>query len=143
MLDEGHGALHQRAEIVVHRPEMQALQVGDIAANMEGEYLARAAFQDLVAAKPAVEHEAGLRRTIPLADDVVICAHLPDGDGKIENRCLFLSGKAGDAFEFSNERIEDVRHVLAPGGGGREHSRSLSHRRRKTLPMIMSPYHLL
>jgi hypothetical protein len=52
-----------------------------------------------------------LGRPIPLADEIVIGAHLADGDGKIENRCLFLIGKTGDAFELSNKRIEDVRHA--------------------------------
>jgi hypothetical protein len=52
-----------------------------------------------------------LGRPIPLADDIVIGSHLADGDRKIENRCLFLSGEAGDAFELSNKRIEDVRHA--------------------------------
>jgi hypothetical protein len=47
MWNEGDSALHQGAKIVVHYPEMQALQVGDVAGNMKGEYLARAALQYL------------------------------------------------------------------------------------------------
>jgi hypothetical protein len=120
MLNEGHGALHQTTQIVIHGLEMQALQIGNISGDMERKYLARATLQYFVAAQPTVEHKATLARPIPLANDVVIGAHLSDTDRKIENGCLFLSGKAGDAFEFSQKRIEDVRHArILPGGGAR------------------------
>jgi hypothetical protein len=83
---------------------MKGLHVWNVASDMEGEYLARAGFQYLVAAKPAIEHEAALRRPISLTDHVAIGAHLPDSDGKIENRRLFLIGERGDAFELAQQR---------------------------------------
>jgi hypothetical protein len=118
MWDESDRALHQRAEIVVHRFEMQALQIRDITGDMERENLARAGFQYLIAAQPTIDYETALCRPVPFADQVVIRAYVPDGDRKSANCRLFFLGKRGEAFELSHESIENVRHVTLPSEAG-------------------------
>ena len=118
MRNESDRALHQRAEIVVHRLQMQALQVGNVAVYVERENLPRASFQYLVATEPAVEHEAALAWAVSFAGDVVVGPHLADGDWKRENRRRFLAGQRGNAFELSKQRI-GVRDMCgSPCKGG-------------------------
>src|SRR4051794_17570951 len=75
--DERHLARDDRAQAVVHDVEVEALQVGDVARNMEREDLPLAAFDDLVAAGEAFEDQAALRRPVLVPDDVLIGLEVP------------------------------------------------------------------
>jgi hypothetical protein len=66
MRDEPDRRWHQRAQAVVHRLEIKALQVGNIARDVEGENLASAVVQEFVAADKAVRPET-VFRPLPLS----------------------------------------------------------------------------
>ena len=119
MRNESDRALHQRAEIVVHRLQMQALQVGNVAVYVERENLPRASFQYLVATSRTVEHEAALAsRAVSFAGDVVVGPHLADGDWKRENRRRFLAEQRGNVLSFRSNglRVRDMCGSPCKGG---------------------------
>ena len=62
MLDEGELARDQRAEAVIHHLQVQALQVGDVAAHVEGQDLPLALGRDIVAAGEALDDAGSIRR---------------------------------------------------------------------------------
>jgi hypothetical protein len=59
---------------------MQALEVGDVARNVEGHDLASAAGKELVAAGEPFEDGAALRRAVLVPDNVRVCFEVPDSD---------------------------------------------------------------
>jgi hypothetical protein len=69
---------------------MQAVQVRDVAGNVERQNLACAVLQYFVAVQPSVEHKTALRRLISLAYNVMVRPHLPNSHRQAENRFPFL-----------------------------------------------------
>jgi hypothetical protein len=64
-------ALGQCAEAVFHGVDVQALKVGDVACDVEGENLPLPLTDKLVAAGPAAQQEAALRGFVAVAHDVL------------------------------------------------------------------------
>jgi uncharacterized membrane protein len=83
-------ARHKGTEIVIHRRQMKAVQVRDIAGNVERQNLACAVLQYFVAIQPSVEHKTALRSPISLAQNVMLRPHLPNGYRQAENRFPFF-----------------------------------------------------
>jgi hypothetical protein len=109
VLDEGEAARRDGAERVVHRPQVQTLEVGDVPGGVEGEDLALALVGELVAAGEALDHEAALRGPVAFADHVEIGPHVLDAHGQGRQRVALGGRQIGDAFELFDERM---------GGGG-------------------------
>jgi hypothetical protein len=73
----GHGAGGEGSEAVVHDLEVQALQVRDVARDVERQDLTPALLQEVVAAGPAIHDETALRGTVLLVDDVLMSFEEP------------------------------------------------------------------
>src|SRR3954447_25030172 len=84
--DEHHLAGGQRTEAVVHHVEVQALQVGNIARDVERKDLALAGFGQLVAISKAVEDQAALGRAVALAHEVLPGTDRLDGPAQLTER---------------------------------------------------------
>lgn len=131
MLDEPDLAARDRGERVVHGPDVQALEVGDLAGNMEGVNLALACFRHAVAAGIALDQQTRARGAVALADDVLIGADVLHLHGHALERRPLLVREGDDALHLGEERM-GVRmqgvHDAAPyvEAGARW---SLSHRR--------------
>ena len=80
MWDECHLAGHDCRQAVIHDLQVQALQVGDVARDVEGHDLASATGKELVAAGEAFEDRAALRRTVLIPDNVRVCFKIPYND---------------------------------------------------------------
>jgi hypothetical protein len=72
MWDEGDLARDHCSEAVVHDLQVDALQVGNVARDVERVDLALAAGHDLVTAGEAFKQRAALRRPVLLAYDVLV-----------------------------------------------------------------------
>ena len=72
MLDEGQLARDQRAQAVIHHRQVQALEVGDVAADVERQDLALALGREVVAAGEALDDQAAFGGGVALADDVLV-----------------------------------------------------------------------
>jgi hypothetical protein len=115
--EERHLARDDRAQAVVHDVEVEALQVGDVARDMEREDLPLAALDDLVAAGEAVEDQAALRRPVLVSDDVLIGLEVPHHHRQGDDGVPLLVGQRRYALELADERMERV-------GGGCVHGAS-------------------
>ena len=72
MLDEGELARDQRAQAVIHHAQVQALEIGDVAADVERQDLPLALGGDVVAAGEALDDKAALGGGVALPDDVLV-----------------------------------------------------------------------
>ena len=79
---------------MVHHVEMQALQVGNVTGDVEGEYLALAFLGQLVAVGKALQNEAALGRAVALAHQVLTGADRLDGPAQFAEhiRLVFREG---------------------------------------------------
>jgi hypothetical protein len=111
VLDKSHRTLHYRCQIVIHRSEMEALKIGDVAGNVKCEYLTLPTIHDLVALKPSFEDEAALGWLIPLADHIVLRTHFANGNTKTEDCLLFLTRERRFTLKLSNEGAQSMTHV--------------------------------
>jgi hypothetical protein len=80
MRDERHLAGHDCRQAVIHDFQVQALQVGDVAWDVEGHDLASATGKELVAAGEPFEDRAALRRAVLVPDNVGVCLKIPYND---------------------------------------------------------------
>ena len=80
MRDECHLARDDCREAVIHDLEVQALQIWDVAGDVEGHDLASAAGKELIAAGKPFEDRAALRRPVVVTDNVRVCFELPYSD---------------------------------------------------------------
>jgi len=69
---------------------MQALQIRQVARDVEGEDLPLALVQELVAAGPARQDEAAVRRLVLVTHDVLVRVHDPDGRRQALDGSAFL-----------------------------------------------------
>src|SRR4051812_19491102 len=69
MRDESNGAGRKGREVVVHDMKMKALKVWNVPCNMDRKDLAPALVGGLGSNAVALDHEAGLRGFVSLADD--------------------------------------------------------------------------
>ena len=80
MRDERHLAGNDCRQAVIHDLQVQALQVGDVAGDVEGHDLASAAGKELVAAGEPFEDRAALRRAVLVPDNIRVCFKVPYSD---------------------------------------------------------------
>jgi hypothetical protein len=71
MRDEGDYRLGKRRQAMIHGVQMEALQVGDVAGNVERQYLTLAATHDLIAEGPSLNDQAALRRLVAIVHDIL------------------------------------------------------------------------
>src|SRR5215217_3766898 len=77
--DEHRLARGQCAETMVHHVDVQTLQIGNVARDVEREYLTLAVVGQLVAVSKAVEDQAALMGAVALAHEVLTRADRPGG----------------------------------------------------------------
>ena len=123
---------------MIHDVQVQALQIGDVAWDVEGHDLASAAGKDLVAAGEPFQDRAALRRPVLVTDDIRVCFKLPHRDRQRGDRLLLVVRNGSDALKLSDQRGE----MGFGGGHGRRSLRdagaqlSLSHRCVLSDPMM-------
>src|SRR5215203_2048042 len=141
--DERHLARDDRAQAVVHDVEVNALQVADVARDMEREDLPLAAFDDLVAAGEAFENQAALRRPILVSHDVLIGLEVPQHHRQGDDGLPLLVGKRRYALELADERMERVGggcvHVASCCFGAGARTRLSAIGARVSRPMMQGP----
>jgi hypothetical protein len=96
----------QSAEVVIHDLEANALQIGNVAWDVERGDLALAAGEHLGAAGEAFQQHAALRRPILVAHDVLVRLELAHRNRYPGNRPPLVSGHRGDALKLSEQRVE-------------------------------------
>src|SRR5215207_3100275 len=104
--NERHLGGNDCRQAVIHDLQVQALEVGDVAWNMEGHDLASAAGEELVAAGETFEDRAALRRPVLVTDNICVCFKLPHGDRQRCNRLLLVVRNGSDALKLSDQRGE-------------------------------------
>ena len=80
MRNERHLAGNDCRQAVIHDLQVQALQVGDVARDVEGQDLASAARKDLVPAGEPFQNRAALRWSVMVTDDISVCFKVPNSD---------------------------------------------------------------
>ena len=108
MVDEGKLGRDQRTQAVIHHRQMQALKVGDVAADVERQDLALALIGEAVAAGEALDDEAALGRGVALADDVLVGRNGFQPQRQTQQGGLLLRHKRSDALQLADQR-EGVR----------------------------------
>src|SRR5215207_5882359 len=88
--DEQRLARSERAEAVVHHVDMETLKVGDVARDVEREYLALAGLSQLVAVGEAVEDQAALGRAVALPHKVLTRTDRLDGPAQLSEHVLLV-----------------------------------------------------
>src|SRR4051794_21089513 len=88
--NERHLAGDDRRQAVVHGLEVEALQVRNVAGNVEGNDLASTAGKDLVAAGEPLKDRAALRWPVLIAKDVLVRSEIADRDRQRGDRALLV-----------------------------------------------------
>jgi hypothetical protein len=101
--DECHRARDKRAEGVVHDFEMKALQVGDVAGDVERHDLPLALRGELVAAGEALDDHAAFGRPVSVPDEILILADGPDRHGQFEGGTLLFVREFDDALQLTDQ----------------------------------------
>ena len=104
MLDEGELGRDQRAEVVIHDRQVQALEVGDIAADVERLDLPLALSGDIVAAGEALDDEAALGGGVTFADDILIRRNGFQPQRQALEGSLLLWCERSDALQLADQR---------------------------------------
>jgi hypothetical protein len=126
---------------VVHRPQVQALGVRDLARDVKGEDLALALLGHAVAAGEAVDQQARPGGAVALPHDVLIGAEVLDLHGQAHEGRPLPVREGDDALHLADERMA-VRmkgvHDAAPGSR-REHTDLSVSGARDRMPMMNNP----
>ena len=104
--DEAHANWRQGAQGMIHRVEMEALQVRQIAGEMDRQNLPSPANHHFVPAREAVEDQAAIRADVAIMDDVVVFRDCSDANRKLFYRCNFVLAKGRDRSELADHRHE-------------------------------------
>jgi hypothetical protein len=105
---------------------MEALQVRDVARDVEAHDLTAAIVQDQVAEHHAFKDEATLRRSVAFADDVLIRLEGFDGQGQATQGLLLLVRESGEGLQLLDQPVDLLRivHGVLPCGAGGSASNS-------------------
>jgi hypothetical protein len=104
VLDEGEPRRDQRGQAVIHHRQMQALKVGDVAADVERQDLTLSVRRRLITAGEALDDQAALRRNIALAHDVPIGREAGEPQRQVQQGGLLLRREPGDALQLADQR---------------------------------------
>jgi hypothetical protein len=107
-------ARHERRQTVVHGREMKALKIRHVSRDVEWEYLTLSILQHFVPVKPALKHEATLRRPISFAHHIMIRPHVTDGHPQVQNGFFFLLWECWFTLKLPDEGGQKIRHAAAP-----------------------------
>ena len=129
MRDECDGAGRKRFKVVVHDMKMKALKVRNISSDVDRKDLAPALVGGLGPDAVAVDHEAGLRGFVSLADDRCIRRELLYVDRKSPDGLDIVCIQVGVIPQLADHRFE-VRH-LARGLGLQKGSSARIHEDRR------------
>src|SRR4051794_25086116 len=104
MRDKHRLGCRERGQAVIHHVDMEALEVGDVARNVEGEYLTLALLGLLVAIDEALQDEAALMRAVALAHEVLTRTNRLDGPAQLSEHVLLVLGEDEDTLQLVDER---------------------------------------
>jgi hypothetical protein len=99
---------------MVHLAQEEALQVADIAGDLEGHDLPPAIWQELVGARKAGEEQLAVSRMIAIAHEVLVRAEDPHPCGR-SLKCLFLLLR--EPTELLKMTDQRMRHGCNPSRG--------------------------
>lgn len=88
--------------------DVQALQVQDVAGDLEQQDLSLALAEKLVPAGPSIEDEATLRGLVAVAHDVPTSVEVVDPYWQAPDRLTLRIREGGDAVQFADEHTEGV-----------------------------------
>jgi hypothetical protein len=108
-----HRCGHQRAQAVVHHIDEQAVQIWNVAGEVERHDLPLAVGGDLVAGSYPFNHQANHRRPVAEAHDIIVRAELPDRAGNRAEESAFLRGEGRDGFEPTKKKRSVHAEFLA------------------------------
>ena len=103
MGDEPHAAWSERAEAVVQHLQVQALQVGNVAGDVEVMDLALAVSGQLVGAREAAQDQAGSGGAIPHAHDVLVLLEGHNLHRQVFERLPLIIGEPEDALQLADK----------------------------------------
>src|SRR5215217_9008586 len=104
--NERHLGGNDCRQAVIHDLQVQALEVRDVARDVEGHDLASAARKDLVPAGEPFQDRAALGWSVMVTDDIRVCFKLPYHDRQGGDGPPFLVGNRSDALQSSDQRAE-------------------------------------
>src|SRR5215218_1451187 len=104
MRNERYLAGNDCRHAVIHDLQVQALEIRDVAWDVEGHDLASAAGEELVAASKTFEDRAALRWPVLVTDDIRVCFKLPHCDRQRGDCQLLVVRNRSDALKFSDQR---------------------------------------
>src|SRR5947209_4407778 len=103
MRDERSAARDEGPETVVHHLQVEALQVEDVAGDVQRQDLPLAVWQHLVAAEESLDDETALARPVAFAQDIHIGRYLSQRHRQVQNGLLLLLRQRGDALQLPEE----------------------------------------
>ena len=113
--DGGDPAGRERADRVVHLLQEEAVQVHDVAGDVEGHDLAPAVLQQLVAAGEPLQDRAAMGGAVAVAHDVLVGADVPGRpDGALQGPRLVV-GEGGEDLDLADHRMGHGRPVTWGG----------------------------
>lgn len=129
MLDEADPAWRHRGDAVVEHPQVQALEIWEVAGHMDGHDLALAVQRLFVGAAEALQKREAARGRVTLAHDVLVGCEATDlhRDGGEGGPLVLRKGEEGDALHLANE-------WMGFGLSGCDHSSSPAIARAPCLP---------
>ena len=104
VLDKPHLARRDRAQAAVQDLQVQALEVGNIAGDVEGRDLAPAFPRDLVGAGEALQERADREGRSPSRTMSWSALEVHDLHGQIGERVPLVVAEGGDALKLADER---------------------------------------
>jgi hypothetical protein len=111
MRDEGCCGLHEGAYRMVHHPEMQALEVGDVAGRVEGQDLSAPVVQQLVATDETRQDKAALARPVSGPNDVLPTLEVPNYHRQVHQCLLLLLREGRNTSKLADKTVSLRREV--------------------------------
>ena len=90
----------ERQDAVIHRLQQEAVQIEEVAGNMERGDLPPAVGHDLVAGGKAVQEQGALVRAVALPHDILIGLDDPHARNRIFQHSLLVIGELVALFEL-------------------------------------------
>jgi hypothetical protein len=104
MMDEGEAGRGERRQAVIHHVDVQALEVGNVAGDVERQDLPLALGREDVATGEARDDEAALGGAVTRPHDVLVRRNGFQPQRQAQQGGLLLSRECSDAFQLADQR---------------------------------------
>jgi hypothetical protein len=108
--DAGDAAGREGQNPVIHGLQQEAVQVDEVAGNVEGRYLPPSVGDDLVAGGKPVQEQGALGRAFALPHDILVGLDHPNPRNRVFQRPLLLVGEPVLLFELQDQRVGHTGH---------------------------------